>query len=515
VIDRFDSIPKSIISYIIVIISGIALIAPSYSSENRTHTLILAADMPDIFDAQSGKYAELKTLVVDSQKASSVRPFLIFGGGSLGPSAMSAFDKGSHIIDVLNTIEPDIMGVTKREFSYLTDELSLRAYEAAFPIVTSNVIDTRSKQTPDGLNQFFLLKRDNISIGFISVVNSRLIEEYLLTNVDVADPIETITRASKTLKSMGANVVLLHYSYPFEFIPELLDKSVIDIAFLSDTRLQAHYIDMVTAHPHILHLKQPGGAIKAKFSLADGFTLMSNEFVPLASLTPAPKVQNVVNNYYARLTRMLDEPLGTWAANFSTRREAVRGKENAFANFIVDAMREFSDADIAIINGGSIRGDKTYKQGDSILKKDIATELPFRSRLQVIEVSGDDVLQALEVGVSKVEDLKGGFPHVSGMSVKYNRFAPVGERIVSVMIGNRRIEREKMYQLATTDYLANGGDGYTVFKREGSIRQRIEHSILIADLVAETILAKQTLNGRIENRMVEQVTPTSVQRGAE
>ena len=95
------------------------------------------------------------------------------------------------------------------------------------------------------------------------------------------------------------------------------------------------------------------------------------------------------------------------------------------------------------------------------------------------------------------------------------RFAPVGERIVSVMIGNRRIEREKMYQLATTDYLANGGDGYTVFKREGSIRQRIEHSILIADLVAETILAKQTLNGRIENRMVEQVTPTSVQRGAE
>ncbi len=70
---------------------------------------------------------------------------------------------GSHIIDILNSLEPDVMGVTKREFSFYEDELSLRSYEAAFPLVASNVIDNRMGRSPDGLHTSVSVEKRRIN----------------------------------------------------------------------------------------------------------------------------------------------------------------------------------------------------------------------------------------------------------------------------------------------------------------------------------------------------------------
>jgi 5'-nucleotidase/UDP-sugar diphosphatase len=97
-----------------------------YVFADNNISIIFAAEMRDITDPVAGRYAELKTLV-QSQRNHTPKTFLLFGGGSIGPSALSNLDRGAHIIDILNSVEPDAMGVSKREFTFSEDNLSLRA----------------------------------------------------------------------------------------------------------------------------------------------------------------------------------------------------------------------------------------------------------------------------------------------------------------------------------------------------------------------------------------------------
>ena len=105
--------------------------------------------------------------------------------------------------------------------------------------------------------------------------------------------------------------------------------------------------------------------------------------------------------------RLLGEKVGTLATSMDTTRPVVRAQESAFGNLLTDAMRIFSGADIALINGGVIRGETQYQPNSRLTRRDIAIELPFRSRLQVLEVTGTQLRQALENGVSQVGDAKG------------------------------------------------------------------------------------------------------------
>ena len=88
-------------------------------------------------------------------------------------------------------------------------------------------------------------------------------------------------------------------------------------------------------------------------------------------------------------------------------------------------------------NGGGIRGDRTYPADTVLTRKDILTELPFGNVTVLAEVTGADLLAALENGVSQVEDGAGRFPQVSGLSFTYDPTRPAGSRIVEVD-GRRR-----------------------------------------------------------------------------
>ena len=204
--------------------------------------------MPNISEEQSGYYAQLQTLVKKYRERDGT-VFFIYGGGSIGPSALSSFDRGSHIIDILNTIEPDVMGITKREFSFYEDELSLRSYEAAFPLVTSNVIDNRVGRALDGLNTSVLITKNNITLGVISVLHDRVIDEYQLSDIAIESPQKAILEEAKSLRQRGADIVLLHYSYPFPFVENLLAKHVVDVAFISDSRLSEKHADSEAHSP--------------------------------------------------------------------------------------------------------------------------------------------------------------------------------------------------------------------------------------------------------------------------
>ncbi len=140
--------------------------------------------------------------------------------------------------------------------------------------------------------------------------------------------------------------------------------------------------------------------------------------------------------------------------------ENVRGQETNLGDLVTDIMRETAGAEAALINGGSLR---TSIHRGPIKAKDIYAALPFDNYLVAIRITGRQLWDALEHGVSGLEDKAGRFPQVSGLGFSYSPGAPAGSRVKEVTVNGRPLDPEKVYLVATNDFLAAGGDGYLAF----------------------------------------------------
>ena len=151
--------------------------------------------------------------------------------------------------------------------------------------------------------------------------------------------------------------------------------------------------------------------------------------VDTATVTPDPEIAALVASYTGKLDDELKVEIGTTATALDSRRATVRGEEAAIGNLIADAMREAVGADVAITNGGGIRGDREYPAGTKLTRGDIFAELPFGNKTVKLELTGADIRAALENGFSQVETGAGRFPQVSGLTVAINPGRPAGERV--------------------------------------------------------------------------------------
>jgi 5'-nucleotidase / UDP-sugar diphosphatase len=138
--------------------------------------------------------------------------------------------------------------------------------------------------------------------------------------------------------------------------------------------------------------------------------------VDTAKIDPDSSMLAKVRDYQAGLAKRFDVEIATLAASLDSRTEAVRFGESAIGNLIADALRTAATAEVAIVNGGAIRGNKFYPAGTKLLKRDILDELPFGNKTMLTIVPGKAILAALENGFSQVDRLSGRFPQVSGLS---------------------------------------------------------------------------------------------------
>jgi 5'-nucleotidase/UDP-sugar diphosphatase len=137
-------------------------------------------------------------------------------------------------------------------------------------------------------------------------------------------------------------------------------------------------------------------------------------------VTPDPETVAMADALRATMDQTLDVEIGTLETPLDSRRNVVRAEESTMGNLIADAMRDATGADIAIMNGGGIRGDTTYDAGRKLTRRDILTELPFGNVTVVTELPGSQVLLALENGVSQVEKGAGRFAQVSGLTFAFD-----------------------------------------------------------------------------------------------
>ena len=168
------------------------------------------------------------------------------------------------------------------------------------------------------------------------------------------------------------------------------------------------------------------------------------------------------------LEELRSRVVASTAAPIIGDREVCRVEECEMGNLVADAMLERvrdQGIDIALMNSGGIRASM---DAGEITMGEVLTVLPFQNALSTFRLTGEQVIAALENGVSQVEEVQGRFPQVAGMKFVWDPSKPAGEgRVTEVLVegpdGFAPIDPAATYGVVSNDFVRKGGDGYDVF----------------------------------------------------
>ncbi len=442
------------------------------------------------------------------------KPTLLLAAGDMiqGSNWANLF-QGKSAIRLMNAMKFDAMVAGNHAFDYGLQVLRQRIRQAKFPVLGANV------EGLPPLKPYVIKEVGGLKVGIIGVITEDT-------------PVATHPRNVAGLKFMSPEAAVKKY------LPEVRRQADIIVVLAhegleADRALAAHVpgIDVIVGgHSHtklmqpvtvgptiivqawehakalgVLDLTVTGGKV-ASFN---GYLL---EIKPVAGRED-PDIQKIVTYYAQKVDSLLNRTIGQAAVDLDGRTEHVRSRETNLGDLVADVMREKSGAQAAIINGGGLR--TSINQG-KITKKQVYAVLPFDNYLVAIRLTGRQVKQALEHGVSSLDEPAGRFPQVSGLSFTYSPSAPVGSRVKEVTIGGGPLNPDKEYVIATNDFLAAGGDGYQAFG--DAIRAAGDYANLggtlksanlvyndpgrwLRDLVIEYIQARKKVAPKVEGRI--------------
>jgi len=209
-----------------------------------------------------------------------------------------------------------------------------------------------------------------------------------------------------------------------------------------------------------------------------------------------------LNEKYGPLMKSLDQVVGRTDVELDLKSADVRTKETNMGDFIADAFRLATGADVGLVNGGSIRADTTIEPG-VITRRDVLSTLPYNNKVVKVQLTGAIIRAALEHGVasSGKESQPGGFPQVSGIRYTFDIGRPPGKRITSITINGKPLDDRASYTLATTSYVAiDAGDGYDMF-RQGTLVIRPEQAPSETDILLKAIAAVPAIAPKTDGRI--------------
>jgi 2',3'-cyclic-nucleotide 2'-phosphodiesterase (5'-nucleotidase family) len=369
-----------------------------------------------------GGFAQLMT-VLKEQRAASTSALTTFGGDLLSPSIMSGFQRGAQMIELMNAVGTDMAVLGNHEFDFGPAVLRQRLAESRFPWLATNV--TRSGKLLEGAADYLVRDMGGVKVGFFGIVTP---ETTRLSSpgpeISFASPLETAKTAVRVLRERGAEVIVALTHLDLVDDREIA-KALPEIALI----LGGHDHDALTMLEGGTLIHKSGADARylgvvdllvARRSASPGTPGIALthawRMIPVRDMAPDPEIATLVKRHVDALDNELSVEIATINGPLDSRRLVVREREAAIGNLIADAIRAAVGAEVALINGGGIRGDRTYQAGTRLTRRDILTELPFGNATVVLELRGSDLLEALENGVSRVEERVGRFPQVSGMS---------------------------------------------------------------------------------------------------
>jgi 5'-nucleotidase/UDP-sugar diphosphatase len=475
-------------------------------AETVNLTFLLTNDIYKVDNtSERGGFARLNG-VVRAERAKGGNVIYAHAGDLISPSLLSGFDQGQHTIALTNIVPPDVFTPGNHEYDFGAEVFLKRMKEAKFPLFAANLRTSEGKPI-EGFKDSEIRDVGGVKLGIIGATADDSPQKSSPGNTLVFAPtFDTVTAKAQELRDQGADIIVAVVHAKREVDRKLFDSRAVDLILTGDDHDLALFFDGKTAMVESMEEANFVTAVDLKIEVEEKDGKRSVTWYPnfriidTAAVTPDPETQAEVDKYNAELSKELDVTVGTTTEALDSRKATVRTAESAIGNLIADATREAVGADVAITNGGGIRGNKEYAAGSQISRRDILSELPFGNKTVKLEVTGETIWAALENGVSDVENSSGRFPQVSGLTVEADLTKPKGERVTAVMVGGKPIDKSATYTLSTNDYMYGGGDGYTVLKNAKPLFG-VRDAKLMANDVMAYIAAKKTVSPKVEGRI--------------
>ncbi len=457
---------------------------------------------------------------------------LVDNGDAVQGDTVGTLSKGEAIIDIMNALKYDIAIPGNHEFDYGMDQFMALTSRANFPYISSNFKSTGGEFIFD---TYKVVEIGGWKLGFVAATtpdtftsstptyfqdeNGNYIYSFCEGN-DGADLYEAVQNAVDAVRAEGVDKVIMmsHLGVNADG-PELpyTSSSVITHTTGIDVVLDGHSHTVMeqeivkNANGEDVILTQTGTKLQnvgTLFINPDGTiaTQLHNE-----TIFKDEEAQGVIDEIKAQNDEILNEVVASTQVKLTTTDPTavgedgkplriVRSQETNLGDLCADAYRTLLDADIGFVNGGGIRAD--IDAGD-ITYADIISVHPFGNMACKIEVTGQQVLDALEMGACELPAENGGFIQVSGLTYEidmsvtpsvviddYGSFVEVtgDRRVKNVMVGGEPIDPEKTYTLASHNYwLKSGGDGMSMFPGSPVVLDDIliDNQVLINYIVDE------------------------------
>lgn len=481
-------------------------LTPAIPAERTARlTLLQLNDLYEITPVEKGKKGGLARVATlrDRIARESPHTLLVLAGDFLSPSTMSSLFQGAQMVATLNAAGLDLATFGNHEFDFGAEVTRERMRESHFTWVSTNVLDPATGLPFGGAAPFVLREYDGVRVAFLGLVTpeTRSLSRGA-AGLAFLEPVQAAKDVVARARRARADVIvaLTHQDMAED---QRLAAAVPEI----DLILGGHeHVPMDARVGRTLILKTGSdavalGRIDVTVTAGPGGRRVEAkwELIPVTDEIPEkPDVAAVVRRYEGLMAAELDVVVGSTSVPLDTRNETVRTQESAVGNLIADLMRAALQADVALLNGGGIRGNAVIPAGP-LRRRDVLTILPFANKIVKVEVTGETLRAALENGLSQVERTAGRFPQVSGLRYVFDPRRPAGSRLVSVSVGGRPLEAQGRYSLATFDFILGGGDGYTMLK-PGRVLVKAENGPMDSDLLIERLQAgpiAPVLDGRI------------------
>lgn len=483
----------------------VALMASAAQAETVKLTLLGVGDVYN-FEEEDGRggFARLNA-VARAERAANPNTLYLFNGDMLSPSLASGFDQGQNTIDFTNLVPFDLAVPGNHEFDFGPENFFQKMKASKYPWAAINITNDDGSAI-EGLGGVMVKEVGGLKVALIPVAQDTSPEVSSTGSLKFLPTVETGVAAAEKAREEGADIVVGVVQTNMENDRALMASGAFDVILSGDDHSYATAYDGRTAYvetsidgqfltPIDLAVEVEEKDGKREISWTPAF-----RFIDTATVEPDPESVAMADKLRATMDQNLNVEIGTVEAPLDSRRNVVRAEEATMGNLIADAMRDATGADIAIMNGGGIRGDTTYEAGRKLTRRDILTELPFGNVTVVTELPGSQVLLALENGVSQVENGAGRFAQVSGLTYAFDVSAPAGSRVSEVMVGGAPLEADKLYKVAVNDYILGGGDGYASLGG-GRIVTEGPTGQLVANDVMAYVEKLGTVNVAVEGRI--------------
>ena len=483
--------------------------------------------------------AKLATVIEKEREKGNQTTLVVDAGDAFQGLPISNSTKGEARAKILNEMGYDAMAVGNHEFDFGLDEAKKYKEILNFPLLSSNtyVNGARLFEAATIVDKNKDVEGDEfVVIGVTTPETATKTHPKNVKGVTFTEPIAEVNKVIEEIQAKALAegkdykhyVVLAHLGVdtttPVEWRGSTLAEALSKNPLLKGKRVtvidgHSHTVESTTYGDNVTY-NQTGSYLHnvGKITYKSRQLLGNPTQIPAADakkLEANPKIAAMVKEIKEKYdAENAVEVVSNSPVELNGDRENVRVRETNLGNVVADSLYQYGQTgfshptDIAVTNGGGLR--ETIAKDKPITKGNVIAVLPFGNTISQIQVTGQQVFDMFEKSLGSILQVdkagktvldengqpllepSGGFLQISGAKVYYDTNLAADKRVLAIQVKNRatglyeKLDLAKIYYLATNDFLAAGGDGYTMLggaREEGpSMDAAFEDYLKTADL---------------------------------